>query len=379
MAKYVLLVGAKHNVGDFLIADRAKKLLQTRDPQTEFLELPRWQPITDSLEQVNSTHALILCGGPAYQPHFYPGIYPLVEDLDRIKVPIIPFGLGWKGFPGDETCLQNYSFTSSSLRLLRKIHEETRWTSCRDYLTKRVLARQGFTNVIMTGDPVWYDLAYIGKSFVPSRDMNTIVFSVPARSIYHRQSIDLAKAVKELLPKAELLCAFHHGWEVSEHVPSDVVAALSQLRGAFDRCGFETISLAGDLRRMESLYGDADLHIGYRLHAHLLFLSQRKPSFLMVEDGRGRGAGEALGSRGIQAWSRSGYEPLIAKLPKVRHVCGPVRKILGVEVTARRCAVEEITCYMQEELENAFPRFRGLGETIDAYHEVMMNFIDSLP
>ena len=380
MAKYVLLVGAKKNVGDFLIVDRAKKLLQTRYRQTELLELPRWQPITDSLEQVNSTHAVILCGGPAYQPHFYPGIYPLVEDLDRIKVPIIPLGLGWKGFPGDEACLQSYFFTPSSLRLLRKIHEEARLTSCRDYLTKRVLARQGFNNVIMTGDPVWYDLEHIGQEFVPPREMNSIVFSVPARSIYHQQSIDLVKAMKKLLPKVELLCAFHHGWEASAHVSSNVAVAFSQLREAFGRYGFETINLAGDLRRMENLYEDADLHVGYRLHAHLFFLSQRKPSFLMVEDGRGRGASEAIGLRGIQAWSRSAYEPLIAKLPSIRYVRGLANRILGTGVEARKGAVDEMIAYIKEELENGFSRFRGLDRTLDYYYaEALVPFLESLP
>jgi hypothetical protein len=232
----------------------------------------------------------------------------------------------------------------------------------------------------MTGDPAWYDLAYIGKSFVPPRDIRTIVFSVPARGIYHRQSIELARGVRGLFPGAELLCTFHHGWEASSHVSPHVAATFSQLREAFDRCGFKTISLVGDLQRMESMYGDAELHIGYRLHAHLFFLSQRKVSFLMEEEGRGRGASEALGLRGIQAWSRRAALSVITKTPDIRFVRGILHRLLGHEVTSRETAANEMLSIIAEELEDGFPRFKGLGERLDYYYaKMMLPFLNSLP
>lgn len=43
------------------------------------------------------------------------------------------------------------------------------------------------------------------------------------------------------------------------------------------------------------LYRECDLHIGSRLHAHLYFLSLRKPSFLTYVDDRMLGFSQMLG------------------------------------------------------------------------------------
>lgn len=378
---YTLLIGTKENAGDFLIVDRAKKLLNEHRPEHEFLEIRRWEPLNPYLEDVNKTSAIILCGGPAYQTNFYPGIYPLVENLTRINVPIIPFGLGWKGFPGDETTLENYSFTSSSITLLRKIHGEARVTSCRDYLTKRVLAKHGFNNVMMTGDPAWYDLTRIGKSFEPPSDVNSIVISTPANSIYHSQSLELTKALKKLFPKAEFLCTFHHGWKDSRYLLPKMAAGFRHLKEAFESSGFETITIAADLQRMEDLYRAADFHVGYRLHAHLFFLSQRKPSFLLEEDGRGRGVSETIGLRGIRAWSRNGVDAMMkrTKISNIRYARSLIRRALGPEVVAGLHAIEEMISSITEEFENGFIRFHEIGIVLDSYYKVMVNFLYSLP
>ena len=46
---------------------------------------------------------------------------------------------------------------------------------------------------------------------------------------------------------------------------------------------------------MRELYLNCDLHIGYRVHAHLFCLSQRIPSILVSEDYRGVGQNLSLG------------------------------------------------------------------------------------
>lgn len=52
--------------------------------------------------------------------------------------------------------------------------------------------------------------------------------------------------------------------------------------------------VSGDVNKLD-FYQDCDLHIGYRVHAHLYFISQRTPSILINEDGRGLGMGVSLG------------------------------------------------------------------------------------
>lgn len=148
---YTLLVGAKKNVGDFLIVERAKKLLEYVRKEKEFLELNRWLPLDDKLEEMNNTKAIILCGGPLYAKNFYPHRIPLVRKIEDIKVPIIPFGLGWCGQPANHP--QNFSFDERSKKVLNLIHNSCKFSSCRDIITQQILEREGFKNIIMTGCP----------------------------------------------------------------------------------------------------------------------------------------------------------------------------------------------------------------------------------
>jgi polysaccharide pyruvyl transferase WcaK-like protein len=53
------------------------------------------------------------------------------------------------------------------------------------------------------------------------------------------------------------------------------------------------VDASRDLDALE-LYGQVDLHVGYRVHAHLCALSRRRPSLLIAEDGRGRGQAVTL-------------------------------------------------------------------------------------
>jgi len=367
-------------VGDHLIATRAKRLLKEHIPDVELVDLPRWVPLDEHLREVNSSDGVILCGGPAYQPHLYPGIYPLVKDLDAIHVPIIPFGLGWKGFPGDDDTVREYKFSASSLKLLERIHNDCKFTSVRDYITERILKRYGFTNVIMTGDPAWYDLDFLEKPFTLPESISTVAISMPANPMFYSQAIELAESVRETLPKGtKIFCSFHHGWEASEYVPPAFAKGQEFMKRKLIAKGFEVVSLARNIELLERLYTKADIHIGYRLHAHLFFLSRRKPSFLLEEDGRGRGASEALGLHGIPAWSRSHFNLTTTKLTAnfIRFLRG---KGVAIEVHERKEAIEEAIEYLREEMTNGFARFRGLHETLLAYyHNSMGKFLDSLP
>jgi len=148
---YIVLSGAKKNVGDYLITERCKKLLKRYRPEHELIQLPRWRSLEKRIDEVNKSSAIIIMGGPGFQKGFYPNVYKLMPNINDIKVPIIPMGLGWKGFPGDYKTLKNYKFTKSSLKVLKTINERTKYISCRDYLTKRALERNGLRNILMTG------------------------------------------------------------------------------------------------------------------------------------------------------------------------------------------------------------------------------------
>jgi hypothetical protein len=358
---YVLLVGAKRNVGDHLIVDRAMKLLRALRPERELVTLPRWEPLDAHLDIVNAAAAVILCGGPALQKHLYPGVYPLVEDLSRIRPPLVAFGLGWKWIPGDERDLARFEFDRRADPLLSRLSEDQR-VSVRDYLADRVLRRRGVGGVRMTGDPAWYDLDHIGGELVPPTVMSRIVVSVPADPVHHPAVETLARRLTERFREARVVAAFHHGWTAGPHVAERSAQAYIRLKERLEAAGYEAADLASDLASMETLYGGAALHVGWRLHAHLFCLSRRQASFLLEEDCRGRGASEALGVRGVRSWC---MRTRFGRRRRLRH---------------RSEAVPEILAFIEAELGSEFVRVQHAPRVIDqTFRAEMKPFIERMP
>ena len=358
---YVLLVGAKRNVGDHLIVDRATRLLGALRPDRELLALPRWEPLDAHLDAVNTAAAVVLCGGPALQKHLYPGIYPLVEDLETVRPPLVAFGLGWKCIPGDEQDLERFEFDERSGALLARLSRDAR-VSVRDHLAARVLCGRGVGGVRMTGDPAWYDLDHIGAAPVPRAEIERVVVSVPADPMHHAAVETLALRLGELLPESRIVAAFHHGWTAGPHVAERSANAYARLKERLEEAGYEATDLAGDLPAMERLYAGAALHVGWRLHAHLFCLSRRQPSFLLEEDCRGRGASEALGVRGVRSW-------------RVRLRLGSRRRLAH-----RAEAVPEAIALVAAELANGFEHVQQASRIIDrTFESEMRPFVESMP
>ena len=59
---------------------------------------------------------------------------------------------------------------------------------------------------------------------------------------------------------------------------------------------------------MIDLYSNCDLHIGYRVHAHVFMTSIKKPSILIKEDGRGEGMSEVIEGKCFD--NKLGQKPL---------------------------------------------------------------------
>ena len=94
---YLLLTGAYNNVGDFLIVDRAKKLLKKYRPDRDVFEVSRKTELdSDMLDRANNARAVLITGGPALRKNIWPKMIRLSDDLSRIKSPILMYGVGWK-------------------------------------------------------------------------------------------------------------------------------------------------------------------------------------------------------------------------------------------------------------------------------------------
>ena len=296
MDKIITLTGAFKNAGDYLIGHRARALLRNHT-DAEIIDVNRKEITDDHYALFNSARAVLLTGGPAYQQEIFPNVYNI--DLSRIQVPVLAYGLGWKGKLGQEPA--DFRFADAAGDFVRAIHaDKTRFSSARDHLTVSMLGANGVENVSMTGCPAWYDETKLNVDYLYGADVNRLVFSMPAVP-QAQVPVLLAKLAKDF-PRAEKYIAFQAGYKSTHSKKSAEFTRWNygQLVKASLR-GFKPISFESDFAKFESFMQTVDFHVGYRVHSHIFSLSQRKTSMLIAEDSRGMGQVAAMGGTAVMA------------------------------------------------------------------------------
>ncbi len=290
----VTLTGAYRNAGDHLIGHRAHALLRLH-VEDDIVNIDRKQIRAEHYDVFNRARAILLCGGPAYQAAIFPTVYPI--DRELITRPIFPYGLGWKG-KVDEVP-EAFRFRPQAPEFIKDIHARIDASSARDPLTVRVLESLGCANVMMTGCPAWYDLETLETPYTFKNEVRTLVFSMPAR--FSPSVLKFIGWLTARFPRARRIISFHHG-VMPTNTPRGRKQALQHAAFSLHaiRRGWRVASLTGSLEKMEMLYCSADLHIGFRVHAHLYCLSRRIASILINEDSRGAGQALALGAPSLE-------------------------------------------------------------------------------
>jgi hypothetical protein len=288
---FIILSGAIKNIGDFLIFDRTKKLLE-KYVTTDLTEFPRGKSLDENYEEINNSRGIIICGGPGYTSEMYPGVYPLFSDLKRLRVPVIPLGVGWSGKP--KNAPENFRFSEPSRKLMDYIEKNAGLYSCRDQITEEILKREKYEKVVMTGCPVWYDIPSFGKEFSKKKEIKKIVFTTPADMSLFGQTLRMINMLRRQFPKSQVIVSFHRGIAPDKYTGIRS-AGIYTAESVYSKLrGFKTVDVSYDLQKID-FYKDCDLHVGFRVHAHLYFLSKRLPSVLISEDGRGTGMSRTFG------------------------------------------------------------------------------------
>jgi hypothetical protein len=369
---YVVLTGAKKNAGDFLITARALALLGKLRPERRVVTLPSWEPLDPHLSTLAEARAVIIPGGPGYQRNLHPDVYPLTTPLSRIKPPIVPLGLGWKAFPGDDVSARHYAFSPSALAALRRMAEAGPGLGCRDAQTLEILHRFGLPGVL-TGCPAWYDLAHLGRAPQPAAEPSRIAFTPPELPLYREQSLAVAHTLRELYPKATLLAVFHRGIdEADAHLTRASAHNNRVIADALGKLGYELVNASRGLEKLD-LYDGCDLHVGYRVHAHIFCTSHRRPSVLLHEDGRGRAQTDTLGTPGLDAYHR----PLWSRALAEASVLGRRPHAVGIE--AAQDLPRRLDALLRSEQARGFARTASAALFIDRQFEVMRRFVEALP
>ena len=293
---YTVITGAKDNAGDFLIKTRATQLLTKLRPDRELVHFDSWDSLVDEkLSVVNNSKAVLLAGGPSVQTTMYPGVYKLCSSIDQIKVPVICLGVGSKHHNFNELGWRNYLLSTESLKLLKKVNNSGYLSSVRDDFTLNVLKQKGFTNFINTGCPALYNFEEQPENNIEK--IQSILFSLGVSYKFSKSMFRQMKEVISFLNKHYLIrIALHHSIDKFDLRLSEILNWLNQQ-------DIEIIDLSKGSDRLMQEYNSCDLHVGYRVHAHIYRLSLRKPSILLAEDSRGMGVKETITSNVINAYS----------------------------------------------------------------------------
>lgn len=287
--KIAVLSGAYTNSGDHLIVNRASALLRHVLPEVELLVYKRNHPLGDSLEMINQCKALLFAGGPVYQHSIYPDSIPLLSDLNQLKPRFFFLGLGWKGMENTNRIVYNYGFSESTMKLLRRADSDGYGLGCRDWLTVRALKHHGFCNTVMTGCPAWYNLDFLASNqAVDYRDhkISTICVSDNGYPLNENLLVALLRLLRDRYSDTTIKLVFH---KKSSQAVIDAISGTN----------IQIVNISGSVDGF-SVYDTCDLHIGFRVHAHIYNLSKGNVSVLIEEDGRGSGVNEALGITSIK-------------------------------------------------------------------------------
>ena len=295
--KIALFSGAVKNAGDFLITERTESLLRAFIPDASITRYIRNTAQDAHLEDINSNDIAVFAGGPGFVYDIYPSRMPLVKDLADITIPIREIGMGCYSHDGTVDAIP---FTTDSLELLCRFEDAGRLPlSCRDDLSRSILVESGFDDVWMTGCPAWYDIDFIKMNSelipTPPDNIKRIAISDPGRIANFNTLKQLLESIFRIYGNPEITVVFHKGWKddanASKVMVSEQRKLIGWIRKHYPDVRFSDISYGTE---GFAVYDECDMHIGFRVHAHIYSLSHRKPSFLIEEDGRGFGLNDTL-------------------------------------------------------------------------------------
>jgi hypothetical protein len=255
------------NVGDVFIEDGVKRILRY-DAEASFDIDPR-QPIRSTdIDRINEADVAVIVGTNLWYRHMAkPGRWQFrISDLKRIRVPVIPIGVGTTRHFGEDN-----GFDYDTLEQLRIIHSSCTLGSARDIRTAEALSQAGIANVAVTGCPTMF------RALAPAWRLRR---NPGARKIVLTVRKGQKRNVQRLL---KLL--YRRGLEpvVAAQQPGDRFLSYGI---PFMRPAVPTLfrwSIESYLRLVEECCGV----IGWRLHGNMLHLAHGRPAMLFSNCSRG--------------------------------------------------------------------------------------------
>lgn len=296
------LVGHKIcNLGDgFILRAIERQMGQRFAPQQVFT--PREAPAEDAKVQLREARGVILAGANQLNDRYT--VWPRLDAATTASAGyrFVPFGIGLHGEPGF-----NDGMSEATKAMLRYIHEQIRFSSWRCPATVAYLRRQLpqlADRFLMTVCPVVYDRPLLEGERFHEREASVAVTATERGDFWARETAIIDAAARRF-PQARKYFVVHQNFspprrfELLRHrLMRPSLAAIpdrvERLRAYARHRGFHVV-VPESADACIAFYDGIDVHVGTRLHAHLLFLSRNKRSYLVPVDERSTGIAQALG------------------------------------------------------------------------------------
>ena len=349
------------NIGDGLITEstiEAVKKIKGDDIQVEVCwRADDWKNVEES---VLGSKAVVF-SNLAIRENMDSRTYPYMSQLLESGVPLAALSASTQlSLQAPDSLYSDFPGTAKDQ--MKELNDKTIFLTTRGYLSQSFCDYHKLDNVHFTGDIAFYDERYSNLKFTTNFNIEKIAISDPHYSKAYVSSVD--KLVDQLIssfPNAEIVMVIHGINKTMEKY-----------------CGSKGIvceNIYMDKENGLDIYEDVDLHIGYRVHAHVSALKRRKPSYLLEQDGRGCDYGLTLNKNiSVQHFYLEKKKFNLKNV--VKGMIG--RKIIPDKMISTN-PVDQLMAIVRQDANHGFEKFEGLEKQILHFNDLCLNAIRRLP
>lgn len=269
------------NSGDDLIGKSLIKLIKEEKGNVDIDVMRAADQEANQVKDFNQYKAVI---APALSPTVkgkklapkYRSTY--LQEAYRRSIPVFVFGAAGSIYPGTVRQSQSIKLDDKDKEtLIKQFNNGKGIISARDIIIEQLLFNNGIDCFGTTGDCALFEHGKLSKKLITPKKIKKIAVSMPHNVNHWSFTYNQALRLKEEF-SCEVDITFHGYYgSLKKNIEKD-----------WNTGELNIVDLAGSAEKL-SYYDNVDLHVGFRLHAHIWFLRTRKPSLLIAEDGRGLG------------------------------------------------------------------------------------------
>lgn len=361
MKKYIIVStypesGSK-NIGDQLITNALIDCIKYKKGGEATIKTvwraANWHEVECDFKEAD----VIIFACLAIRPNMIDIEYPYIENLLKLDIPLAIVSAGTSlnvSIPKKGT----FDYVNEKTKkMLIELDKKSLFFSTRGYLTQAFCRKLGLKNSRFSGDVAFFNSGNTVKKFESNKTINKVVISDPHYSTDYISSFNtLYLGVRELFPSAEIVIALHG------NDPTIIKYAIE------NKIKYECIY--EQKNEGLNLYDTADLHVGFRVHAHVSSLKRGMYSYLLEQDGRGCDYGLSIERK--------------VSVPNYRYPKTYVQRVLSklFSVNIKNVSdspAEQIVAMIAEDQIHDFKKFNGLDVQISSFSESILEDINKLP